>query len=61
MTVAYFPFFVDIEGKRCLITGGGRVACRKALTLMDYGPDIIVVAPQVNPEMERLIKFSGSY
>ncbi|WP_313187943.1 precorrin-2 dehydrogenase/sirohydrochlorin ferrochelatase family protein [Lacrimispora sp.] len=58
MTVAYFPFFVDIEGKRCLIAGGGAVACRKALTLMDYGPDIIVVAPQVIPEMERLIKES---
>ena len=56
MTVAYFPFFVDIEGKRCLIAGGGSVACRKALTLMDYGPDMIVVAPQVIPELERLIK-----
>ena len=56
--MAYFPFFVDIEGKRCLIAGGGAVACRKALTLMDYGPDIIVVAPQVIPEMERLIKES---
>jgi len=59
MTMAYFPFFVDIEGKGCLIAGGGTVACRKALTLMDYGPDIIVVSPQVTSEMERLIKESG--
>jgi len=58
MTVSYFPFFVDIEGKRCLIAGGGTVACRKALTLMDYGPDIVIVAPQVIPEMEQLIKDS---
>ncbi|WP_242647747.1 precorrin-2 dehydrogenase/sirohydrochlorin ferrochelatase family protein [Lacrimispora saccharolytica] len=58
MTVAYFPFFVDIEGKRCLIAGGGTVAFRKALTLMDYGPDIVIVAPRVIPEMERLIKES---
>ncbi len=57
--MAYFPFFVDIEGKRCLIAGGGTVACRKALTLMDYGPDIVIVAPRVIPEMERLIKESG--
>ena len=56
--MAYFPFFVDIEGKRCLIAGGGAVACRKALALMDYGPDIVVVAPRVIPEMERLIKES---
>ena len=57
--MAYFPFFVDIEGKRCLIAGGGAVACRKAAALMDYGPDIVVVAPKVIPEMERLIEVSG--
>lgn len=57
--MAYFPFFVDLKGKRCLIAGGGTVACRKALTLLDYGPDIVIVAPWVNPELERLIKESG--
>ncbi|MBE5832996.1 MAG: bifunctional precorrin-2 dehydrogenase/sirohydrochlorin ferrochelatase, partial [Butyrivibrio sp.] len=29
--MAYFPFFVELEGKTCLIVGGGMVAYRKAL------------------------------
>lgn len=51
--MAYFPFFVDIEGRRCLIVGGGVVACRKVEVLMDYGPDILVVSPEMAERMER--------
>ena len=32
--MAYFPFFMDIEGKNCLIVGGGKVALRKAEKLL---------------------------
>ena len=35
--VAYFPFFVDIEGMNILIVGGGTVALRKAEKLLPYG------------------------
>lgn len=52
--MAYFPFFVDIEGKKCLIVGGGKVAYRKALVLKDYGPAITVTAPWMGTEMEAL-------
>lgn len=51
--MAYFPFFVDIEGQRCLIVGGGVVACRKVEVLMDYGPDILVVSPEMAERMEQ--------
>ncbi|MEY8355759.1 bifunctional precorrin-2 dehydrogenase/sirohydrochlorin ferrochelatase [Lachnospiraceae bacterium 54-53] len=54
--MAYFPFFVDIEGKKCLIVGGGMVAYRKVKVLKDYGPDITVTAPRMIPEMEALLK-----
>lgn len=54
--MAYFPFFVDIEGKQCLIAGGGLVSYRKALILKDYGPDITVVSPEMIPAMEQLKK-----
>ena len=29
--MAYFPMFVELEGRPCLIVGGGAVALRKAL------------------------------
>ncbi|MFT4105160.1 MAG: bifunctional precorrin-2 dehydrogenase/sirohydrochlorin ferrochelatase [Lacrimispora sp.] len=57
--MAYFPFFVDIEGKHCLIAGGGSVAYRKVLVLKDYGPVIYVAAPYVIPELRRLMEEEG--
>lgn len=45
--MAYFPMFVDIEKKKCLIVGGGTVALRKVQVLQDFGADIVVVAPEV--------------
>ncbi len=52
--MAYFPFFVELEGKTCLIVGGGMVAYRKALVLKDFGPEITVVGKEMIPEMEQL-------
>lgn len=43
--MAYFPFFMDIEGLNCLIVGGGKVALRKVEKLLPYSPVIHVVSP----------------
>ena len=45
--MAYFPMFVDIKKKKCLIVGGGTVALRKVQVLQEFGADIVVVAPEV--------------
>ena len=52
--MAYFPFFVDLEGKNGLIVGGGAVALRKAKKLLPYGPRLTVVAPELSPEFQGL-------
>ena len=52
--MAYFPFFVDIEGQDCLIVGGGTVAYRKVQALKDYGPCIRVVAPEISEKIQSL-------
>ena len=52
--MAYFPFFVDLEGKHGLIVGGGAVALRKAKKLLPYGPRLTVVAPALSPEFQEL-------
>lgn len=46
--MAYFPFCIDISGKKCVIVGGGSVALRKAEKLLDFGADITVVAPKIS-------------
>lgn len=43
--MSYFPFFVEIGQKRCLVVGGGTVAFRKIEKLLPFGVEITVVSP----------------
>lgn len=52
--MGYFPFYMDISGKKCVIVGGGKVALRKAEKLLSFSPDITVVAPKICAELEKL-------
>lgn len=51
--MAYFPIFTQIEGKRCLIIGGGKVAARKVHTLLRYEAEVVVVAEKVCEEIKE--------
>lgn len=44
--MAYFPFFMDVGQMEGLIVGGGPVALRKALRLLEWGARLRVVAPK---------------
>ncbi len=50
----YYPLFVEMEEKRCLFAGGGRVALRKAQVLKRFGARIRVIAPEVLGEFEEI-------
>ncbi len=52
--MSYFPFFIDIAGKRCILAGGGTVALRKAEKLLSFGANIIIIAPEICPELKAL-------
>lgn len=52
--MAYFPMFVDISDKECLVVGGGRVAYRKAQVLLDYQARIKIVAKDICQDLEAL-------
>ena len=45
--MAFFPMFISIEDKPCLVVGGGRVALRKAKGLLDFGAKVTLVAETV--------------
>ncbi|MDO5549758.1 MAG: hydroxymethylbilane synthase [Lachnospiraceae bacterium] len=52
--MAYFPMFVNLEGRRCLVIGGGRVAYRKASALVSFGAQLLIVTDQALPELAKL-------
>ncbi len=50
----YYPVFLDIIDKSCLVVGGGQVGTRKVLTLLDCGARVTVVSLDVTPELQSL-------
>lgn len=52
--MSYFPFYMDICGKKGVIVGGGRVALHKIEKLLPFHPRLIVVAPKLLPEILAL-------
>ena len=50
----HYPVFLDVHGMRCLVAGGGPVACRKATALLEHGAVVTVVSPELCPEMKDL-------
>jgi len=49
-----YPLFMDVSGGRCVIVGGGGVASRKARGLLESGARVVVVSPEVAPEIEAM-------
>lgn len=54
--MSYFPFFIEIGQKPCLVVGGGTVALRKIEKLYPFGTEITVVSPAFCAE---LLAFDG--
>lgn len=50
----YYPINLDIQGKPCLVYGGGRVAERKVARLLECGAEVTVVAPEVTGRLAEL-------
>ncbi|MCU7797582.1 MAG: siroheme synthase CysG [Candidatus Thiodiazotropha sp. (ex Myrtea spinifera)] len=43
----FFPIFLDVKNKPCLVVGGGSVAERKTASLLKSGADVALVAPEL--------------
>jgi siroheme synthase-like protein len=55
-TPSYYPILLKINGKRCLVVGGGMVALRRVQTLTGHGADVVIISPDICPELEQLSK-----
>lgn len=50
----YLPIFLNIKQQRCLVVGGGDVALRKIHLLLAAKANVVVVSPEIHPEINKL-------
>ena len=51
---AYYPVFLDVRDRRCVVVGGGELGEEKALRLLEYGAAVEVVSPEVTSRVREL-------
>jgi siroheme synthase-like protein len=52
----FFPLFVDLRGRKCVVVGGGAVAARKIAGLLGYGAQVTVVSPRAVTAIRKLVQ-----
>jgi len=56
----YFPLFIDLKNKSCLVVGGGDVAFRKVTALLRADARVTVVAKSIGNELQSLAQEEDS-
>ena len=51
----YYPVYLNLRGRRCVIIGGGTVAEGKISRLLDSGAEICVVSPDATPGIRQFV------
>ena len=54
--MSYFPIFLKLKNRRCLVIGGGVVAERKIAGLLEVGAAVTVISPDVTATIARWSK-----
>ncbi|HEY6394463.1 MAG TPA: bifunctional precorrin-2 dehydrogenase/sirohydrochlorin ferrochelatase [Candidatus Binataceae bacterium] len=54
--MSYLPVFLDVSGRRCVVIGGGHVAERRTVALLDAGADVTVVSPQLTDSLAAMVR-----
>lgn len=56
MEERFYPVFMKIHGKRCVVVGGGKVAERKIISLLRDQAEVTVVSPQITAVLQELVE-----
>lgn len=52
--MSFFPLFFDLEGRKILFIGAGKIAHRRIRGLYEAGAEITVIAPEITGEVAEL-------
>jgi precorrin-2 dehydrogenase/sirohydrochlorin ferrochelatase len=52
----FYPVYLNLNGKRVVVIGGGEVAERKIDSLLDAGANVLVISPEVTARIAALAR-----
>jgi len=50
----YYPIYLDIKNRNCIVVGGGSVGTRKVLTLLACGANVTVISTAATEKLHQL-------
>ena len=50
----YYPAYLDLRERSCVVIGGGAVAERKAVALLEAGASVTIISPALTPKLHNL-------
>ena len=51
---AYYPVFLDVRDRRCVVIGGGDIGAEKTLRLLEFGARVAVISPEIDDAVRDL-------
>ncbi len=54
--MSYFPAFLNIDNKKILLVGGGKIAKDKIEKLLDFTKNITIISQNISPEIRTYIE-----
>ena len=51
----FYPIFLNMTGRRCVVIGGGRVAGRKVEALINVGAEVTVISPRLTRSLRSWV------
>lgn len=49
----YYPVYLDLKDKKCVVVGGGEVALRKIKSLVSAEAKVVVISPEITPKLKE--------
>ena len=54
--MGYYPIFLEMKARRCVVIGGGTVAERKVEGLLAAGASVTIISPAITEGLRRLLR-----